>query len=293
MDDPGSPTGSEMSSFLLEFRKEMAGMFHDMEKSIRKYISAVRADMAHLLDRVEETEQRQDLHEVAIKELQDTVTQLSYAHRASLYKLEDLENRNRRNNLRIRGLPEATGDNDLEPSLRGILNTILGRPPTDPLRFDRVHRALRPRNLSSDLPRDVICRLHYFEEKNAIMIKLRNTPNIDFDGAILQIFPDISKETLDRRRAQKPLLERLRSDGTTYRWGFPASLIATKNGRSSTLRFPEELPTFLQDLHLPHMELPGWQNPIPTFSALRSSQWQKTPAKLRKVSTPSSSKKNG
>lgn len=98
------------------------------------------------------------------------------------------------------------------------------------------------------------------------MTKLQNTPNIDFDGSTLNIYPDISKETLDCRRALKPLLEQLRGDGITYRWGFPACLIATKNGGSFTLRFPEEHCAFLQDLNLPHMELPVWQNPIPTFS---------------------------
>lgn len=159
--------------------------------------------MSHLLVRVE------DSHETSIKELQETVTQLAFANQASLYKLEDLEKRNRRNNLRIRGLPQATRDNDLEPSIRGILTTILGNPVTDRLRLDRVHRTLRPRNVTSDQPRVVICHRHYFEDKNAIMTKLQNIPNIDFDGAIINIFPDISKQTLDRRRALKPLVDQL------------------------------------------------------------------------------------
>lgn len=196
MDDPGSPAGSEMSSLVSELKKEMAGMFRSTEKPIKKDISAVRADMSHLLVRLEEIEQRQDSHAVAIKELQDMVTQLAFAHRPSLYKLEDLENRNRRNNLHIRCLPEATRDNDLqgimimkgEPSIRGILNTILGNPVTAALRFERGHRALRPRSITSDQPRDVILRLHYFEDKNAIMTKLQSTPNILILMGLYSIF---------------------------------------------------------------------------------------------------------
>lgn len=91
----------------------------------------------------------------------------------------------------------------------------------------------------------------------AIMIKLRGTPNIDFDG----VFPDLTKETLERRRALKPLLDQLRGDGATYRWGFPACLIATKDGRSSTLRFPEDLPAFSHEIGIP-----GWHDLIPDFS---------------------------
>lgn len=268
-------------------------MFHSLERSIKKEIAAVRTDMSHILARVEETEQRQETNEHAITELQDTVKQLALAHRANLYKLEDLENRSRRNNLRIRGLPEATRDSDLEATIRGVLNMILGRAATESLRFDRIHRALRPRNLAVELPRDVICRLHYFEDKNAVMIKLRNMQDIDFDGAKLHIFPDLSKATLDRRRVLKPLLERLQSEGITYRWGFPACLIATKSGRSSTLRFPEDLPIFLQELNIQHFELPGWQDPIPIFKYTLAAQWKKTPSKKKVATTPSSSKKNG
>ncbi|PIO31496.1 hypothetical protein AB205_0176850, partial [Aquarana catesbeiana] len=275
-----------MSTLMSGLKKELAGMFHSLEKSIKKEITAVRSDMSHILVRVEETEQRQDTQAVAIKDLQDTVTQLAFAYRASMYKLEDLENRNRRNNIRVRGLPEATGDSDLEPSIRGIFNSILGNPVTAPLCFDRVHRALRPRIANSDLPRDVICRLHYLEDKNAIMTKMRGLPNIDFDGATITIYPDLSKDTLDRRRTLKPLLDHLRSDGITYRWGFPACLIATKKGRSHTLRFPEELPTFLQDLHLSPIELPGWQDPIPKFSCPMDSSLEKDPLKQR-ASLPS------
>lgn len=247
--------------------------------------------MSHLLERVEETEKRQASQ--AIKELQVSVKRLALAHHSSLYKLEDLENRNRRNNLRIRGLSEATKDTDLDPTIRGILNTILGKSVTDPLRFDWVHRAFRPRNLAMDLPRDVVCHLHYFEDENTIMIKLWDTPNIDFDGATLNIFPDLSKETLERRRVLNLLLDQLRGDGATYKWGFPACLIASKNGHSSTLRFPEDLPAFFCEIGTPPIDLPGLQDMIPDFSTPLDPMWRSTPLKKKRTDAPGSSQKIG
>lgn len=86
-------------------------------------------------------------------------------------------------------MPEATKDNDLEPSIQGILNTILSKNVTDPLRFHRVHHTLRPCNITANQPRDVICRLHYFKDKNTI--KLQGILNIDFDGAVYDIFSDL------------------------------------------------------------------------------------------------------
>lgn len=129
----------------------------------------------------------------------------------ALYKIEDQENRNRWNNIRVRGLLEATGDDDLLPSLRGIFNGLLGRAADSPLKIDRAHRALRPHNLSSEIPRDIICRIHYYNEKELIMRKARKKAPLDFDGATLQFFPDLARETLERRRALRPLTELLRT----------------------------------------------------------------------------------
>lgn len=49
-------------------------MFHSLEKSIKKEITAVRTDMSHMLARVKDTEKCQDSHGAAIKELLDKVT---------------------------------------------------------------------------------------------------------------------------------------------------------------------------------------------------------------------------
>lgn len=89
------------------------------------------------------------------------------------------------------------------------------------------------------------------------MVKLRSILAIDLDEAVLNIYPDLSKETLERGRALRPLLNQIQSDGATYKWGFPLCLIATKNGRSSNLRFLEDLQAFCNDLNITPMELPG------------------------------------
>lgn len=45
-----------------------------------------------------------------------------------MYKLEDQENRNRRNNIWGWGLPEVTRDSDLLAMIQGIFNKLLGNP---------------------------------------------------------------------------------------------------------------------------------------------------------------------
>lgn len=169
-------------------------MFLGLECSIKKERSTVRWDLSQVLERMEEMEQSLDRHAAAIRSLQTTTPNLTIAHRMALYKIEDQENRKRRNNIRIRGLPEATGDDDLLPSLRGIFNVLLGRTADHPLKIDRAHRDLRPRNLSSETLRDIICRVHYYEEKELIMRKAREKAPMDFDGETLLFFPDPARE---------------------------------------------------------------------------------------------------
>lgn len=56
-------------------------------------------------------------------------------HRDILYKLEDQENQNRRQNLRIRALPEQNGE-DLGKKMKKIFNPVLGRGEGDDLKID-------------------------------------------------------------------------------------------------------------------------------------------------------------
>lgn len=82
-----------------------------------------------------------------------------------------------------------------------------------------------------------------------------------FEETTLQIFPDLAAETLTRRRILKPLLKHLKMYKIQYSWGFQACLIAQKKGRSTTLRFPEDMAKFCKRLDIPMVEIPGWWEP--------------------------------
>lgn len=56
--------------------------------------------------------------------MSDQITQL-------LLLLDDLENRNRRHNIRISGLPEAIPQTGLKSTATAIFNQYLERPPRD------------------------------------------------------------------------------------------------------------------------------------------------------------------
>lgn len=117
---------------------------------------------------------------------------------------------------------------DLAPAVTAIFNDLLQKDKDDPLELNRVHRALGPKNQNLEHPRDVICRVHFYAVKDAIMQAARAQSAIYFNETPVSLLPDISKLTLDMRRAPKPLTGALQAKQIKYRWGFPFNLFASQ-----------------------------------------------------------------
>uniref|UniRef100_A0A8C5PJY0 Uncharacterized protein n=1 Tax=Leptobrachium leishanense TaxID=445787 RepID=A0A8C5PJY0_9ANUR len=164
--------------------------------------------------------------------------------------MEDLDNRGRRNNLRIRGLPDTEeSPADLIPTLTSIFNTLLDRPNSTPIAFVRAHRALRPRGTGP--PRDVICCLESFPIKEDLLRAARAPTQISHDGVELQLFPDLSPATLAFRRALRPLTKNLQAQKIRYRWHFPTGLLVSTPQGPFLARSSADVDTLVSDLQLP------------------------------------------
>lgn len=174
-----------------------------------------------------------------------------------MIKIEDQENRNRRKDLRIRGLPEMQGEGeDLQEKMDKIFGHMLSASEaSSKINFERIHRVRKPAEMAGDVPRDVIARFYNFYDKEQIRTYVKTNQPIKYEETTLQIFPDLAAETLAK---EEPLNLYLNSLNIQYFWGFPACLIGCKEGRSATLRFPEDTAKFCNQLDIPLVEIPGW-----------------------------------
>lgn len=170
--------------------------------------------------------------------------------------MEDLDNRGRRRNLRVRGIPETVEGPQLQAAVWGIFNTLLGRPPDALVEMERCHRALRPRGRDTDPPRDAVCCLVSFTQKEDILCLARNHAHLAYEGARIQLFQDLSAITLQHRRDLCPLLKVLRDRRIPYRWKFPFCLQTTAGNRTAHLRTPSDLRPFCEALDIPMV--PDW-----------------------------------
>lgn len=141
--------------------------------------------------------------------------------------MEDPDNRGRRHNIRVRGVPEVIEPAAIPQAICSIFNDLLGRSADSPFKMQRAHRALRPPPRDSGPLRDVICCIVNFPLKEEILRKARDRGCIMYNDTELKLFQDLSQITLQNRHALRPLLEALHSHNIQYRWKFPFGLAAS------------------------------------------------------------------
>lgn len=251
----------------LPTRQELDGWAQRIESSLKREVEDLRAQVTHTDNRVTTIASEQATQESRITALESIVSH----HRSQLLQVrlrsEDIENRSRRNNIRIRGLPEATAPGDLAVTITSIFNSYLDRAPSTEIELDRVHRVSPGVTPASGRPRDVLCRVHYYKVKDLILRKAWHRGPIDFDGASIQLLPDLSRATLGMRRAVRPLLAAIRESGATYTWGFPFHVQVKKENRQFILKSPDQLPELFLFLGSDPIPVPNWLDALLEDSA--------------------------
>lgn len=234
-------------------------MFKSLETAIKLEINGLRTDLGNILARVEKTEDIIDKQE---RDLTDLREQLKTIHQNQIkicYRLEDQENRNRRQNLRIRGVPERRGE-DLRKIMVDIFGPILELGGGEFPKIERIHRIGGRDTSRTERSRDIIVRFRFYKDKENLWVKLRGRSPLQFEEARISVFADLAKDTLVRRCHLKPLLDLMIKQNIKYSWGFPACLMGSKDGRTAKLRFPDDLEGFCGKLGIQVPLLPDWVN---------------------------------
>lgn len=238
-----------------------------MEEVVRNEVNAVQSSLEKVASKVNRLENGYSEFKKEIRDNKDRSSQLEKQVLDLALRVEDQENRGRRCNVRLRGLPEDIGPNDLEEVAVAIFKDILGGSRPEPVKIDRIHRVAGPPN--PNRPRDVLCCLHHFQTKENILRKAWEKGAISFRGGKVLVLQDLASKTLRMRRALKPLLECIHQKGGTYRWGFPFHVVIRKGGDFFVLKAPSQVPEACSFLGVQPIQVPDWQDillePNPAF----------------------------
>ncbi|CAH2281693.1 Hypothetical predicted protein [Pelobates cultripes] len=120
--------------------------------------------MEGINQRTEIIENRLHSQEQSHLDLVETVKELQQAE-----KLADAEDRSRRNNLRIRGIPDNIDSQELQNYFQTMVKSALPNVKNTDLLLDRIHRLPKPGNAPPAALNDMIVRFHYYHIKKEFL----------------------------------------------------------------------------------------------------------------------------
>ncbi|KAJ1201964.1 hypothetical protein NDU88_005768 [Pleurodeles waltl] len=211
---------------------------------------SMRSDIAGFQSRVTGLEHRMGSLETQINMSQEREQDLLHLRS----KLTDMEDRSRRDNICVLGIPENEEGSDMQAFLASTLPkmTLLDFDP--PLVFQRAHRIGPRRSDDSLRPRPIIACLLRHNQTRQILQAARNHGPFRIDQHEIRITAEYSKETNERRKAFLALRPRLRKLEIKYGLFEPARMWITKTGVSKDFYNPDELRLFLDSFQSQPMD---------------------------------------
>ncbi|CAH2296455.1 Hypothetical predicted protein [Pelobates cultripes] len=160
----------------------------------------------------------------------------------------NIEDRGRKNYLRIRNIPESISQGNLANFLAEFFEALKINIDDKRDFLERSHRLNKPRTLPEDLPRDIIIACHSYSFREKILKAARQTEREQGKFKDIKVFPDLSFQTRQARKQFIPATLRLREKDLKYRWGFPTKLIVTKGGTIHTFDSLDKIINWLENL---------------------------------------------
>lgn len=244
-----STQGDDIRELLGGIRSEVAALRVEILSVLKTSISAVKASLQTQGEKLKDVEESLTNVDGRVTSLETACAALTKDNERMKMKLDDLENRSRRNNVRIIGIPEHTEGAHPTAFTEELLLKVFGKEsfPKPPV-VDRAHRSLAPVPKSNQPPRPFIVRIHHFQTRELILRLAREKGHLLYNGFRIHFYPDVSAEVAKKRAAFNPIKARLREAGIEFGLLFPARLRVTHNGQKHFFDSPQQATDFVQEV---------------------------------------------
>lgn len=213
---------------------------------LRVDLSFLKQDMQSVKERTTEAEQRiSDLEDV-VRPLEGSVQSAQKDLAAHTDKLGDMEDRLRRNNIRLVGFPEGAEGRQVEDFLEQWLKDNMDAATFSRLfAIERAHRVPTRAPRPGAHPRPLIARILHFRDKENILRAARTKGDLSFNGNRISIYPDFSAATQKQRASFTHVKKRLRDSHLVYSMMYPAKLRVVDGGKVHFFNTPVEASRWL------------------------------------------------
>lgn len=232
-EDGESPAGNvaEDIANIFTVLKQISGELQSLGE-IRKTTSSMEEKLTSLVTRINDVEGRLGFLEESDSHLKANPPATKTELESLREKVDDMEDRNRRNNLRFVGIPEGCEAGDVIAFLEGALPEMLGITfSSKGWLIERAHR-IGPR-IAEDRRngRTLIAKFMRSGDRDRILRASQEKGEIRWNGKRVMIFPDFSRGTLAKRDAFRECKKMLHQRGIKFALQYPATLrIDTKEG---------------------------------------------------------------
>ncbi|KAJ1150653.1 hypothetical protein NDU88_003443 [Pleurodeles waltl] len=174
-------------------------------------------------------------------------------------KITDLEDRSRRDNIRLFGIQENEEGPDVQTFLGSVLPKLTSLTFDPSLELQRAHRVGPKRPDGTSRPHPIIACLLRHAQARQLLHASRNHGPFRMEKYEIRMTADYSKDTNERRKAFLALRPRLRQLEMKYGLFDPARMWVTKNGVSKDFYNPEDVRLFLDSFQHQPMDDLLWE----------------------------------
>lgn len=193
----------------------------------------METDVADLFDKFEQADARiMDLETENArldKEARERARQYEVLWRA----VQDMEKRDRRINLRLVGVKERAEDGKPRELVRAIISDALGINLSE-TELQRAPRSPGPLPDEGQPQRPIVARFHSYLEKERVLAaarqRYRDKGGIVWNGGKISIFPDMTRDVVERRRKFTDIRRKLHDLDIRFTLAYPATLRFTCKG---------------------------------------------------------------
>lgn len=211
--------------------------------AFRGEMVAMQADISKCMNYIEKDESRVvevDRRLSLVKKLAEKYAQLED-------KIADMEDRSRRDNLRVHGVPE----NAETLNVLAFLSDVIPRwfPNLGSVEIMRAHRVGAPKEDTNGrpVPRTIILKLLRFTNRDKILKAARGAA-VELEGKTIRFTPDYSPHTFRRRVAFSEAMDALQKLEFRTFLLYPAKLKAIRGGTRHIFNTPREVKDFINSL---------------------------------------------
>uniref|UniRef100_H3APF8 L1 transposable element RRM domain-containing protein n=1 Tax=Latimeria chalumnae TaxID=7897 RepID=H3APF8_LATCH len=228
-----------------KIRKKQSTQLTANDTEVKQAVLALQQSQDRLGARLTEAERRiSKVEDEGVEETQ-RLQRVEQQLAAAVNRIDDLENRSRRNNIRIVGFPEGVEGGNPRKFLQAVIPELLGLDKEVPLEIERAHRALGPRPAPSQRSRAFIIKLLRFPTRERILGAARVKGHVMWENQRISFFPDWSRDLQLKRQLFWEIRKILRDRKIKFGLFYPAVLKITHNGETLAFTDPGEAKKYL------------------------------------------------